>query len=102
MPRWCVIKFLEFLFRDKAERPPPSLVLNITYHPVHSKLKGILSNIHLLLTPDEEHRKIFQDTPMVGFNGKSLKGILVGAKLPKLNQGKASDVEEKDAVFVRL
>ena len=65
------------------------MVLNITYHPNLSKLKSLLSDIHLLLTPDEEHRKVFDKVPIVGFRrGKSLKDILVRAKLkPIFSQG---------------
>ena len=57
-------------------------IFNITY-PAFAKIKNVLSKIHILLTPNEEHRKVFPDLPVVGFwNGKSLKDILVRAKLP--------------------
>ena len=37
-----------------------------------------------MLSPDEEHRKLFPEVPIVGFkNGKSLKNILVRAKVPQ-------------------
>ena len=49
------------------------------------KLKNILSKIHLLLTPDRKHSKVFEDVPIIGFKkGKSLKEILVRAKVPPL------------------
>ena len=61
------------------------LTLNITYHPSFAKIKKVLSDIHLLLTPDQEHRDVFSNIPIVGFrNGKNLKSILVRAKLPAL------------------
>ena len=45
-------------------------------------MKDILTSIHVLLTPDEEHPKVFQKVPLVGFRrGKNLKDILVRAKL---------------------
>ena len=45
----------------------------------------MLSNIHLLLTPDKEHSKVFENIPITGFKkGKSLKDILVRAKVPPL------------------
>ena len=48
------------------------LVFNITYYPIFLKLKNILFEIHLLLTPDREHRKVFQNVPIIGFKkGKS-------------------------------
>ena len=43
-----------------------------------------MEELHILLTPNEEHKKVFPDVPVVGFrNGKSLKDYLVRAKLPK-------------------
>ena len=42
-------------------------VFNITYHPVFSKLKSVLTEMHLLLTPDREHRKAFEKVPIIGF-----------------------------------
>ena len=44
-----------------------------------------MEKLHILLTPNKEHKKVFPDVPVVGFrNGKSLKDYLVRAKLPKL------------------
>ena len=49
------------------------------------ELKNVLSEIHLLLTPDREHGKVFERIPIVGFRrGKRLKGILVRAKVASL------------------
>ena len=49
------------------------------------ELKNILSKIHLLLTPDKEHSKVFENVPIIGFKkGKSLKDILVTSKVPPL------------------
>ena len=60
------------------------LVLIVTYHPV----KNVLSDIHLLLTLNEEHRRVFHNVPIVGFKRcKSLKDILVRARLPTENKG---------------
>ena len=73
----------DLLFQERGKKTNPGVKLNITYHPAYSKLKSILSNIHILLTPDDEHRKVFQNIPVVGFKrGKSLKDLLVRAKLP--------------------
>ena len=64
-------------------------VFNITYHPVLSKLKNVLSEIHLLLTPDREHGKVFENIPIVGFRrAKSLKDILVRAKVAPIEKKK--------------
>ena len=68
--------------KEKQEK----ITLNITYYPIFSKAKRILQEIHLLLTPDEAHKKVFSDIPVVGFkNGKSLKDHLVRAVLPKID-----------------
>ena len=65
------------------------IVFNITYHPVFSKLKNVLSEIHLLLTPDREHGKVFEKVPIIGFRrAKSLKDILVRAKVAPLEKKK--------------
>ena len=65
------------------------LVFNITYCPIFSKLKNILFKIHLLLTPDMEHRKVLENVPILGFGKrKSLKDILVRAKVPPLKTEK--------------
>ena len=61
------------------------LVFNITYYPIFSKLKNILSKIHLLLTSDREHSNVFENVSIIGFKKrKSLKDNLVRAKLPPL------------------
>ena len=57
----------------------------MTYYPIFSKLKNILSKIHLLLTLDRKHSKVFENIPIIGFKkGKSLKNILLRAKVPPL------------------
>ena len=69
---------------DKGPKPASErkLVFNITYRPSFSKVKDILSNIHLLLACNAEHGKVFPQVPIVGFKkGKSLKDILVSAKV---------------------
>ena len=64
-------------------------MFNITYFPIVSKLKNILFKIHLLLTADREHRKVFENVPITGFKrGKTLKDILVRAKVPSLKTEK--------------
>ena len=41
---------------QKRVRNENRFVFNITYHPVFSKLKTVISEMHLLLTLDQEHR----------------------------------------------
>ena len=42
----------DLLNQDSKTKKRNKLVFNLTYHPAYSKLKHILSNINLLLTPD--------------------------------------------------
>ena len=59
---------------EKAQISEPKLTFNITYYPVFQNIENILQELHLLLAPDKEHKKVFLDAPVVGFrNGKSLK-----------------------------
>ena len=73
------------LEKVKSESDQKKLTFNITYYPVFQNVRNILQELHILLTPDQQH-KVFQDIPFVGFrNGKSLKDHLVRAKLPNVN-----------------
>ena len=48
-------------------------------------VRNISQELHILPTPDKEHKKVFQDILVAGFrNGKSLKDHLVRAKLPNV------------------
>ena len=70
------------LEKVKSESDHKKLTFNITYYPVFQNVRNIL---HILLTPNQEHEKVIQDIPVVGFrNGKSLKDHLVRAKLPNV------------------
>ena len=62
---------------------------NKFYHSSLAQLKVIMTRIHLLLTPENEHNKVFRDVPIIGFRrAKSLKDILVRAKIPQIkNKG---------------
>ena len=73
------------LEKVKSESNQRKLTFNITYYPGFQNVRNILQELHILLTPDQEHKKVFQDIPIVGFrNGKSLKDHLVRAKLPNV------------------
>ena len=64
----------ELLQIQRANVHKNKLVFNITYYPIFSKLKNILSKIHLLLTPDREHRKVFENVPIIGLKKGKFKG----------------------------
>ena len=76
----------DLLEKEKQQLPERKLTFNITYYPVFRNVRGIVEELHTLLTPNKEHKKLFPDVPVVGFrNGKSLKDYLVRAKLSKLD-----------------
>ena len=75
----------ELLNSQRKKENEDKLVLTVTYHPSLAQLKVIITRIHLLLTPDNEHNKVFRDVPIIGFRrAKSLKDILVRAKVAQI------------------
>ena len=69
----------------KSESDQNKLTFNFNYYLVFQNVRNILLELHILLSPDQEHKTVFQDIPLVGFPyGKSLKDRLVGAKLPNV------------------
>ena len=77
----------DLLEREKTETSESKLTFNIIYYPVFQNIRNILRELHLLLAPDKEHKKVFPDVSVVGFrNGKSLKDYLVRAALTKTNE----------------
>ena len=57
----------DLLNQDSKTKGRNKPVFNFTYHPAYSKLRHILSNFNLLLTPDAQHRNVFSEVPIVGF-----------------------------------
>jgi len=75
----------ELLDRNKFEKQGDRMILNITYHPAFQSVGKILRKIHVLLACNKEHQEVFSKAPIVGFRkGKSLKDLLVRAKVPEL------------------
>ena len=86
-------KFLrsKLLNKRKGMRNNNRFIFNVTYHPVLLKVKNIPSEIHLLITPNRKHGKIFERISIVGFRrAKILKDILVRAKVAPLEKKKDS------------
>ena len=79
----------KLLNSQRKKENEDKLVLNITYHLSLAQLKIIITRIHLLLTPDNEHNKVFKDVPIIRFRrANSLKDILVRTKVPQIkNKG---------------
>ena len=73
----------------KSEFDQNKLKFNITYYPVFQNVKNILQELHILLTPDKEHKKFFKDILLVGFrHGKTLTDYLVRAKLKHIENNR--------------
>ena len=63
-----------------------TVTFNITYYPVFKNIRTVWEELHILLAPDEQHRKVFTNIPRIGYkNGKSLKDHLVRSVLPKID-----------------
>ena len=70
------------LKRVKSESYKKKLTFNTIFYPVFQNVRNSLQEVHILLTPDQEHKKVLQDIPSAWFrNCKSLEEHLVRAKL---------------------
>ena len=77
----------DLLENEKQQMSEKKLTFNISYYPAFQNVRSIMQELHTMLTPNKEHKKVFPDVHVVGFrNGKSLKENLVRAKLPKLEE----------------
>ena len=73
--------------KEKQQMPEKKLTFSITYSPAFQNVRSIIEELHILLTPNKEHKKVFPDVPVAGFrNGKNFKDYLVRAKLSKLEE----------------
>ena len=76
----------DLLEREKIETSEPKLTFSTTYYPVFQNIRNMLEELHWLLAPNKEHKKVFPNVPGIEFrNSKSFKGYLVRAVLPKIN-----------------
>ena len=75
----------------KDKRNDYKLVFNIKYQPNLFNLKDTMSFLHVSLKPDQEHQDVFHNVPIIGFpRTKSLKDILVRAKVPSVKKRERS------------
>ena len=58
---------------QREEAHKNTLVFDITYYPIFTKLRNISSIIHLLLTPDREHSKIVKNISIIVFKKGKFK-----------------------------
>ena len=78
----------DVLFREKTEKKE-RLTFNLIYHPAFQSLNKTLRKVQVILNFDPAHREVFAETPILGFrNGKSLKDMLVRAKVPPIQNEK--------------
>ena len=71
--------------REKQQMSGQKLTFNITYYPAFQNFRAIMEELHILSTPNKEHKKVFPNVQVIGFrNGKILKNFLVRATLQKL------------------
>ena len=63
------------------------ITFNIRYHLVFRDVRKILEELHVILAPDDGHKKVFPDVPLIGLkNNKKLKADLVRLQLPDLDE----------------
>ena len=73
----------DLLNRERTVREKTQVTFNLTYYSCFKNVRKILKELHLLLTPDQAHKKVFSEVSNIGFkNAKSLKYHLVRAVLP--------------------
>ena len=59
----------------------------MTYHPVFRDVRKILEELHVILSSDDGHKKVYPEIPMIGFKiNKNLKAHLVRSQLPDLDE----------------
>ena len=91
----------DLLEREKPEMSEQKLTLNITYYPVFQNVRAVMKELHILLTPNKVHKKVFPNVLVIGFlNDKSLKDFLVRATLPKLNESGRCELCRKKTCIV--
>ena len=77
----------DLLNRERTLQEKTRVTFNLTYYPVFKEVRKILKELHLLLTPDQVHEKVFSEVLIIGFkNAKILKDHLVRAVLPQLDR----------------
>ena len=77
----------ELLDKEKSQGNDSKLTFNVMYYRLFRHLKSQLKELHVILTCEEAHKKVFSEVPIIGFkNNKNLKPHLVRAALPDINE----------------
>ena len=51
------------LEREKQQISEQKLTFNITYYSAFQNVRAIMEELHILLTPNKEHKKVFPNVP---------------------------------------
>ena len=88
-------KLIAYSYSPPPPHPPPHQnffnfygpALNITRYPVFQNVKEILKDLHILLTPDNDHKHVFDEIPITAFkNNKNAIDHPVRSVLPMPNK----------------
>ena len=76
----------DLLNKEKSQGNDSKLIFNVTYYPVFRHLKSKFKELHVILTCDEVHQRVFPVVQIIGFkNNKNLKSHLVRDAVPDIN-----------------
>ena len=90
----------DLLKRKKPKTSEEKLTFIITFYPGFKNVRNILQELHLLLAPNKEHKKIFPDVSVLVFrNGKNLKDYLVRTEIPITNERRYELCKKKTCLF---
>ena len=91
------------LNREKALQQKTQITFSLTYYLVFKKVRKILEGLHLLVSPDQAHNKVFSEVPIISFkNFRSLKDHLVTAVSPQFGRESRSKPYEGQIVHVKF
>ena len=77
----------DLLEKEKQQMSEKKLTFSITYYPAFQNITSIMEELHMLLTPNKEHKKVFPDVPVVGFrNGRALRITWLEPSYPNLRE----------------
>ena len=52
---------------EKQQMSEQKLTFSITYYPAFQNVRTIMEELHILLTPNKEHKKVFPNVSSIGF-----------------------------------
>ena len=53
--------------REKPQMSEQKLTFNISYYPVFKSVRAVMEELHILLTPNNKHKKAFFNVLVIGF-----------------------------------